>query len=423
MKNKRFSRLLALLLGLLMLSTMCVTAVAEEKVTLTVSAQQNWIKDIDRELAARFTELYGIEIDFQVNPDDQYTNIIKTKLATNEGPDIFYFTAGIALENFQPEKNLVDLSEEPWVEKMKSWAITSCTINGKLYGLNTWSVDGNGILYNKQIFDEYGLEPPTNFEELKEICAVLLENGIRPIYENAKDLWHLPQWIAHLGAELDAEIPGFVEKANNNEAFFADSQVLTQALMDYKELYDLGYLGDTALSDEWIPGYEAMGTGKAAMINTYTTYPSEVLEQFPDSQADTWGMFPVMIGGCTSFSQGAGGIARGINANSEHIEEAKLYLQFLTEDQNIIDYYTVRTDLSETSVEGIEVREMSNAYNTFKEYSVNGVGVGLPSCVKYFSNEVVAKAMQNMLVGTMEPNEVLQELDADRAKSFAAIGK
>ena len=50
---------------------------AKSDVTLTVAAAQDWIKDWDRKVAEEFTAETGIKIEFQLNPNDQYTNIVK----------------------------------------------------------------------------------------------------------------------------------------------------------------------------------------------------------------------------------------------------------------------------------------------------------------------------------------------------------
>ena len=57
--------------------------------TLTVASSANWTKDIDKSLAEQFTEETGIKVEFQLTPDDQYSNVLKAKLSTGEGPDVF----------------------------------------------------------------------------------------------------------------------------------------------------------------------------------------------------------------------------------------------------------------------------------------------------------------------------------------------
>lgn len=57
--------------------------------TLTYIASQGWIKDAEMELAKKFEAETGIKIDYQIVPSDQYFNVLKTRLNSGEGPDIF----------------------------------------------------------------------------------------------------------------------------------------------------------------------------------------------------------------------------------------------------------------------------------------------------------------------------------------------
>ncbi|NOU70665.1 extracellular solute-binding protein, partial [Paenibacillus sp. LMG 31458] len=294
------------------------TTAAKKDVTLTVGASQNWIKDIDRKLAEAFTKETGIKIDFQVNPDDQYMNIVKTKLSTHEAPDVIYMSSGIGMDNFQPDKNFLDLSNEPWAANLKGWAKSGASINGKLYGFNTWSVDGWGVLYNTDLFAKYSLTPPKTYAEFAALCDKLLANGITPIYENGKDEWHLPLWlsgvstVAGTGADLTA-------KLNKNEAKFADQAVLETAMTQLNEMNKKGYFGKNVLSNDWDHGYEAIGTGKYAMNLVYTTYQQEVITKFPNSGADKWKMFPIPLGDNQGFATSSGGIVRVVNKESKNI--------------------------------------------------------------------------------------------------------
>lgn len=168
----------------------------KEKVTLTLAASQNWIVDVDRELAEKFEEETGIAIDFQLSPDDQYQTIVKSKLNTGEGPDIFMSYSGTKLRDYNPEKNMVDLSEEEWAANLEQWAIDGNSINGKLYAQNTAGVDAtNAILYKPAVFEKLGIKVPTNYAEFQEACKKLEEGGITPIYEFVKDLWHTHYWM------------------------------------------------------------------------------------------------------------------------------------------------------------------------------------------------------------------------------------
>jgi len=62
---------------------------AQSNVTLTYLVSQGWTFDSDQALAQQFEDQTGIHIDIQVVPADQYFTVLKTKLNSGEGPDIF----------------------------------------------------------------------------------------------------------------------------------------------------------------------------------------------------------------------------------------------------------------------------------------------------------------------------------------------
>src|SRR5690349_15602925 len=82
--------------------------------TLTYLVSQGWLYPAEQDLGAKFEEKTGIHIDYQVIPADQYFSVLKTKLNSGEGPDIFGGQSGVTdlKVQYNVEKNAVDLSNE-----------------------------------------------------------------------------------------------------------------------------------------------------------------------------------------------------------------------------------------------------------------------------------------------------------------------
>ena len=110
-------KILALALALIMLLSVAALVHADEGVTITYMASQDWVQDAEMELAEKFTEKTGIKVDFQIIPSDQYTTLLMTKLQTGEQLDLFGSQAGKSdiVTQLNVEKNAVDLSGEAWV--------------------------------------------------------------------------------------------------------------------------------------------------------------------------------------------------------------------------------------------------------------------------------------------------------------------
>ena len=56
------------------------------------------------------------------------------------------------------------------------------------------------MYYNRAIFDKYGLEVPTTYDEYVQVCDTLKENGVTPVAlaSTADDAWLVSQYIQQL---------------------------------------------------------------------------------------------------------------------------------------------------------------------------------------------------------------------------------
>lgn len=413
---------LALSLALGTIGTVAMGEAAKSDVTLVVAASQDWIKDIDRELAKEFEEQTGIKIDFQVNPDDQYTNIVKSKLATGEGPDIFYCNSGVGVQEYLPDKYFTVLSDEPWIANMEDWAIEAATYKGEVVGLDMWSIDGWGIVYNSDIFDRLGLSVPTNFEEFTAVCDAIQAAGITPIYEPAKDTWHGCLWLLEIADYVNKKYPGLYEKLNTPEGKFVDIPEALTLTEQYKQLQENGYFGEEYMSQIFDKGAEALATEQFAMFLSYTAWANENADSFPDANMREWGMFPVPLAGNDSFSHSGGGVLTVINSDSKHIEEAKEYFRFLTQPDIAQRYYDGKPKLATASVKGVTVTPLKLLEDMIAN-SPGGMGPDFAASIPFYNADNVGLAYQELLLGTKTPMETLEKVDADRLAMFEATAE
>jgi raffinose/stachyose/melibiose transport system substrate-binding protein len=403
-----------------------LSAAGQEEKTVTISqaASQNWVKEIDRQIAADFEkENPKIKIDFLVNPDDQYPSIIQTKINTGEVPDIIWWGSGLQLTNLPLDK-LLDLSKEPWAPRLKGWARDGATIGGKLYGLNLWSVDGWVFVYNTEIFDKYNLKPPADYNELLKVCATLLANGVIPIYENVIDLWHSPVLLDQVGAELCARDKEFYNKLNSNKTKLADYPEFELFFTQFKELADKGYFGKTYMADAWTGSSEALGTKKYAMIAGWTTYQKEIERDYPQAGAENWKLFlsPLGVQGSpTVFDAGAGGAVRVVNKNSKNLAQVRKYFEYVTRPEVLKKFYAARPDFAVPSFPEVP-QATGKGLESIKDVMENHSSLAYNSGALFYNQVGIGKEMQAMLAGQISPKQVVANLDAERIKSGKAAG-
>ena len=97
--------------------------------------------------------------------------------ATNEGDDARLADAG----------GFVDLTNQPFMSKFNPSVLKEIQYNGKNYTVPTGLSYYTGMMYNKKIFDKYGLKIPTTWDEFTKLCDTLKSKGVTPLGIAGKD--------------------------------------------------------------------------------------------------------------------------------------------------------------------------------------------------------------------------------------------
>ncbi len=398
------------------------SAPVKSDVTLTYAASRTWVNrnsTVDDQLNQKFEEETGIKIDFQISPDDQYSNVLQTKLSTGEVPDIFMVGSGVGAQTYKPEKYFADLSGEEWVSRYADYAKKITQIDGKTVGFMTWCVDGYAILYNPEIYAKYGLAVPTTYEEFAAVCNTLLKNGITPVYETGKELWHWAAIFSQCGPLAGKNYDGdLYADLNSNKVKLADLPVLVSYLEDMKKAYDAGYFGQNNLSNSWDSAYEALANGSCAGFVAYESWQTELFEKYPDSKADTWKMYPIPFAGNNMYSPSASAIMRVAYKDSKNLSEVKQFLNFLAKPDNLKLYYDNNPALQPNpSFKEVEARPTEGG-QTFVANAKGGSGEDLTSSILYWSDQAAGQSIQELMLGGKTAKEVLESIDEYRQKMF-----
>lgn len=397
-------------------------ASVKSDVTLTYAASRTWVNrnsTVDDQLNQKFEEETGIKVDFQISPDDQYGNVLQTKLSTGEVPDIFMVGSGVGAQAYKPDKYFADMSSEEWVSRYADYAKKITKIDGKTVGFMTWCVDGYAILYNPEIYAKYGLSVPTTYQEFATVCDTLLKNGITPVYETGKELWHWAAIFGQCGPLACKNYNGdLYADLNSNKVKLADIPTLVSYLEDMKKAYDAGYFGQNSLSNAWDSAYEAMSNGSCAGFVAYESWQTELFEKYPNSKADKWEMYPIPFAGNNMYSPSASAIMRVAYKDSKNLSEVKQFFNFLARSENLQLYYDNNPALQPNpSFKEIAARPTKGG-QTFVANAKGGSGEDLTSSILYWSDQVAGQSIQEMMLGSKTAKEVLESVDEYRQKMF-----
>jgi raffinose/stachyose/melibiose transport system substrate-binding protein len=392
----------------------------EPGTTITYIASQNWVLDSEMELAKQFEAETGVHVDFQIIPSDQYFNVLQTKLeAGGEGIDIFGGQSGktdIQLQ-LNVEKNAVPLTDQEWVKRMNPLSVEQISLDGVTYGLTIWDTVGGSwvIVYNKKVFADHGINVPKTYAEFAAACQTLKDSGITPIYEPFADGWHHVLWFPEMGPAYEAATPGLTDALNTNKATFTGNPAMTADLTEFKEIYDNGYFGTDALSNEFANTEAAMASGKYAMTVNRFGLPSQIHKAFPDMAEDNFGFFLIPLADNQIWNVNPAAPSKFIYSGSKNIAAAKAYFEFLTRPENLQYMLDNEPQFALLNFDGVKTHLTADQQAFIDTYKKQGTVY--QTAVNYVNPQWmdIGKDMTAMVTGAMTPEEVLKTIDQRRA--------
>jgi len=417
MKQQRWTLVLCLLLVPAFLLTACGRGTAKENVTSTASNttddstknvtlrvfMTNVVPNI-QELSEKFVKQYpNIKVDVDTTPIDQYDSLLNTKLASGDAPDVFLVYGGKKMERLVKAGHLMDLSDQPWVERLLSGAKLAASHDGKVYAL-PGSQYVIGVIYNKKIFEDLGLSIPQNWEEFLNTAQAIKNAGIIPLGLGMKDVF-TSQFIPYAMAPsaIYRDHPDFDAQMAEGTATFLNSP-WKQMLEDYVDLDKRGLFNTGVLGTSFDQVQQLVASNKIAMMVALSPTLTSIRALNPDNE---YGMFPlpyVKEGEKIWVSSNTQLIA-SIYTQTKYPEEAKLYLEFLAQPENM-------KVLMENNLSGFKdiASEVDPAVAEIEPYLVNGSYPFLDSVWPTTVQPTLFTGVQNLFAGE-SVDKVLEELD------------
>lgn len=378
---------------------------------------------IAEKLIEKFNEKYPhIEIELGLRPiGGEGDNFIKTRLATGDMNDIFVYNSGSLMQAINPERNMVDLSNEPFMDNLLDSYKSVVSRNGKVYGVPFRSSVSGGWFYNKKVYAEHGLSVPKTWSELMANLEKLKGTGVAPIIGSFKDTWTSQLIVLADFYNVLAEEPNFPENYSANKANFAGTPA---ALRSFQKLAEtVGYYNEDLMATTFDSALGMLAEGKGAHYPMLSSAVAAILQNLPHL-VDDIGFFAqpgddpdrhgLTIWMPESFY---------IYKNSKNIEAAKQFLAFVA------------------TVEGASI--MSEAYMPSGPFVIKGAKLpdnvlpivkdmlpyfdaGLTAPALEFLSPVKGPILEQLTVevgaGIRSPEEAAALYDQDVAKQARQLG-
>jgi raffinose/stachyose/melibiose transport system substrate-binding protein len=207
----------------------------------------------------------GITISLLIVPNDAgATNAARA--AAGKLSDILEMQSYSTVFEYAKKGYLLDVSKQPVLGKVIDSAKGAVTWNAKQWAL-PMDFAGIGIIYNKEIFAKYNLQPPTTYRELERVVKTLKDNSVTPFAGLLKENWSIGHFITLVQTNLLAE------KGISVAKFVADMDAgkTSYGVVDTKKLFSIidfyrANMDDNAEEMSWDQQQAAFAGGKSAMM-------------------------------------------------------------------------------------------------------------------------------------------------------------
>ncbi|MGD6857432.1 ABC transporter substrate-binding protein [Bacillus infantis] len=314
------------------------TDTGEETVTLNLFQFKVEIADQLQEMIKEFeAEHPNIKVKLEtVGGGADYGAALKAKFASGEQPDIFNNGGFKELELWK--EHLADLSDEPWVEHLLPIGKVPMTdTDGKLYGMPV-NLEGYGFVYNKDLFEKAGIkEPPANITELKDAAEKLKDSGTTPFSAGYGEWWVIGQHLLNIPFAQQEDPIAFIEGLYDGTEKFTDNEQFKQ----FKEVLDteINFGNDNPLTTDYNTQVTQFAAGQTAMLQQGNWTENMIYEVNPDMNM---GFLPIPISDDENADRLPVGVPNNwvLNKNSEHLDEAKLFLEWMVSSDTGKRYLT-----------------------------------------------------------------------------------
>ena len=281
------------------------------------------------------------------------------------------------------------------------------------------------MVYNKTMFEENGWEVPTTYAELKALCAKIAAEGITPWFMPGADGWQHQLAFFQIGGVYEEATPGLYDALNTNQATFADNEKMLEVLNEFKELSDNGYFGEDWIGTDSTNMANEFGDRNIAMAMANSSYIQQIKDD--TGTEDEFGMFLIPLGDNPWYPPNPAGPTMFGYTGTEHEDLVKEFFNFVTSTeslQEILDNSPAYTnvDMNDDAVEQHWLPEEEEFLATVDD-SKKSVSV-LQTGTKY-TNDYWMQFGQDMVAfcqGEMEANDVLANMDTNRAEAAKTVG-
>jgi len=339
-----------------------------------------------------------------------YLDSLKTLNASGQMPDIFecrdvpvFVRAGML---------------EPIPQDLQTLFETTIPVYGTVYTAPFVAQYPHIILYNKTLFDKWGInENPKNYADFLKICDALKSHDIAPMAAGVADIWHigflfnyyLTQYVTHGD-------PDFISKIYKKEVKFNTPEMI-DAMSKLAYLFQSGDMEKGFMSTKENELVGLLAGEKTAMIFTGSWTITQIMEADPDFKI---GCFPVpdekghviLNGGATS--QGWA-LTKAAAQNPDKKAAFNAFIKYFFSKAQYTTFLKTTNSLPTTKEKMVYdttplMGTILKLNNTLPKTLMWNMGVGENELPPSYRNWTYKK-VQELLMGQITPQQLVQAMD------------
>lgn len=417
--NRTKYRIIFLLIPILVISgcnrNLTENKEEQKKITISILAGQSTSDAGTEDMIEEAVKEYFPQVDMQwecVDWGDDFYDRMRARLSSGDVPDIIigkgqdvdvYANAGIL--------SPIEIRDEDIFYEEAAQAVK---INGVLYGLpyNAWY---QGVLYNKDIFMQYGLTVPETKNDMDTIVQLLEKQGMTPFASHYQESWKIGNlFMQSMIENIFMKNPDWGDSFRKGVVSFSDSEEIKICFDDIRYIYQHSFSNAMTLTQS--DSDRLFDEGAAAM------YPGGCWSLQFANQSDkqyNYGIFPY------PNKEGNSKLIRETNMTfmkstyTQHEELVDQILQFLMDDEDLLkeileftQTFSVRKDMEQIGYTCIS----EDVQKYLKEADIVEAADGNSQIVWNFQINLAEKC-QEWLKGKTSEEEVLNFADRNRSDS------
>ncbi len=214
-------------------------------------------------------------------------NIVKTRLSTGEMAEVFVYNSGSLMQAIKPAQNLQPVDDQPWFADARKDFVAATEADGKHYGAPWASGGGGGIMYNKKIYADLGLQVPQTWDQFMANNAAVKAAGKVGVIQSygQGSTWTSQLFLLGDYHNVAAADPAWAEKYTANKAKYAD-QPAVAGFQKTEDVYKAGYINSDAPATTTEQAVAKLANGEGAHYPILSGVIDTVKRNHPDQVAD-----------------------------------------------------------------------------------------------------------------------------------------